>query len=130
DDCPDEPENYNGFLDDDGCFDRWPTYTFSGSIPEAATSNNGDGFSINTIFTILVDLNSGVVSGTFNGTGSTDVPFTCFNVDDPSEIYDHAEATYTITYAATVSGSANKESGLVVLPYAPAGSVSAVVKTP
>ena len=91
DDCPDEPENYNGFLDDDGCFDRWPTYTFAGSIPEAAVSGDGDRFSITTAFNVVVDINSGAVTGTFNGTGPAEVPFTCFNVDDDSEIYDDAK---------------------------------------
>ncbi|MEP7357658.1 MAG: thrombospondin type 3 repeat-containing protein, partial [Anaerolineales bacterium] len=130
DDCPDEAENYNGFLDDDGCFDRWPAYTFAGSIPEAAADHTGDGFTLNTTFSLVVDLNSGVVNGTFNSTGVAEVPFTCFNVDDPSEIYDHAKVTYTITYAATVAGSADKTTNLVVLPYTPGGTVTGVLSQP
>jgi hypothetical protein len=131
DDCPDEAENYNGFLDDDGCFDRWPSYTFAGSIAEAAADHTGDHFTINTTFNLVVDLNSGAVNGTFNGSGTAQVPFTCYNSEDPSEIYDHAKVTYTITYAATVSGSAEKNiNNLVLLDYAPAGTVTGVLSEP
>jgi predicted component of type VI protein secretion system len=130
DDCPDEREVVNGFLDDDGCADRWPVYTFNGSIPEAAADHTGVNFTINTIFNITVDLNSGVVAGTLNGTGVAQVPFTCFNSDDHSEIYDHAKVAYTVNYAATVSGSATKESGLVNLPYTPAGTVTGKLSEP
>ena len=128
--CPNEAETANGFADDDGCPDAWPIIDLSGTLNETAEDNFNHTFGLVTKFNLTIDFQTGAITGTLTSTGSTEIDLTCYNVSDPSEIYDNGKGAYTVDYTATVTGAGLTPGGLIDIEYKPAGQINGHYSVP
>jgi len=128
DDCPEDRETQNQFLDEDGCPDRVPTFVVTAQYRETAGGTDIKSFNVAAVLTI--DWGTGLLTGRYVGTTRQDVTFTCYNVDDPSQTYDTATASYTVSYEAPVKGGVGGAIGttrVFTISIAPSGTVGATV---
>jgi hypothetical protein len=96
-------EIVNNYLDTDGCPDQAPVLTVAASFLETVTGTDLKSFA--SSLAMVFNPATGDVSGVLSGVGEADVTFTCYEIANPSNIYDKATAHYVVSYQAPLSGS-------------------------
>ncbi len=101
---------------------RPPTVIINTSFSETVTNGSAENFA--TTANLTANLSAGSLTGDLTGASGRDVTFDCFNLDNPSEIWDHATVHYSFSYSAAVNGGIDATTGAFSAAITPSGNVA------